>query len=274
MWGVKRGDGGKRGGEKEKERKRGVSNSSDRGTPQTKRNCLLHCQLMAIPASSPLNMKHKHNVHTIRHFSITGPHRLIWVYVGITTVTTTHRVIYTSLWATTTRTTTRPPTNKKQINETQSTETTNNESRYDYAGYLSRAQPATTQVAVTPTKKNLRRRPTSCHSITTTPPPTSAELTTRQHSSNKTTPLRLDSSSSSYHNDSKIALQTTTMIPTLSSSNTWLTEQQLTNQPCQKEKEKKGINTQRSWQTVASVGPPKTHHQDRNPLITPQQLTE
>ena len=94
---VERGDGGKRGGEKEKERKRGVSNSSDRGTPQTKRNCLLHCQLMAIPASSPLNMKHKHNVHTIRHFSITGPHRLIWVYVGITTVTTTHRVIYTSL---------------------------------------------------------------------------------------------------------------------------------------------------------------------------------
>ena len=121
-------------------------------------------------------------------------------------------------------------------------------------------------------RKKLHRRPTSCHSITTTPAPTSAELTTRQHSSNKTTALRLDSSSSSYHNDSKIALQTTTMIPMLSSSNTWLTEQQLTNQPCQKEKEKKGINTQLSWQTVASVGPPKTHHQDRNQLITPQQL--
>ena len=50
--------------EKEKERKRGVSNSSHRGTPQRKRNCLLHCQSMAIPASSPLNIKHKHNVHT------------------------------------------------------------------------------------------------------------------------------------------------------------------------------------------------------------------
>ena len=50
--------------EKEKERKRGVSNSSHQGTPQRKRNCLLHCQSMAIPASSPLNIKHKHNVHT------------------------------------------------------------------------------------------------------------------------------------------------------------------------------------------------------------------
>ena len=44
--------------------KEGVSNSSDRGTPQRKRNCLLHCQPMATPASSPLNIKHKHNVHT------------------------------------------------------------------------------------------------------------------------------------------------------------------------------------------------------------------
>ena len=36
-----------------KKRKKKVSNSSDRGTPQRKRNCLLHCQPMAIPASSP-----------------------------------------------------------------------------------------------------------------------------------------------------------------------------------------------------------------------------
>ena len=104
--------------EKEKERKRWVNNSSDQGTPQRKRNRLLHCQPMAIPASSPLNIKHKHNVH-IRHFSI-RPHRPVWVYVGITTVTTTHRVIYTSLRATTA---TRPATNKRWINETQSTET-------------------------------------------------------------------------------------------------------------------------------------------------------
>ena len=104
--------------EKEKERKRWVSNSSDQGTPHRKHNCLLHCQPMAIPASSPLNIKLKHNVH-IRHFSI-RPHRPVWVYVGITTVTTTHRVIYTSLRATTT---TRPATNKRWINETQSTET-------------------------------------------------------------------------------------------------------------------------------------------------------
>ena len=74
--------------EREKERKRGVSNSSDRGTPQRKRNCLLHCQPMAIPASSPLNIIHKHNVHTIRHYSSIRPHRPIRVYVGITTVTT------------------------------------------------------------------------------------------------------------------------------------------------------------------------------------------
>ena len=78
------------------------------------------------------------------------------------------------------------------------------------------------------------------HATTTTPPPTSA----RQHSSNKTTPLRPDSSPSSYHNDSKIAIQTTTIIPTLSSSSAWSREQQLTNQPNQKEQEKKGINTQ------------------------------
>ena len=62
--------------QRERER-RGVSNSRDRGTPRRKRNCLLHCQLMAIPASSPLNIKHKHNVHTISHFYITGPHRPI-----------------------------------------------------------------------------------------------------------------------------------------------------------------------------------------------------
>ena len=49
--------------EKEKERKRWVSNSSDQGTPHRKRNCRLHCQPMAIPASSPLNIKQKHNVH-------------------------------------------------------------------------------------------------------------------------------------------------------------------------------------------------------------------
>ena len=87
----------KRERERERERnKRGVSNSNDRGNPQRKCNCLLHCQPMAIPASSPLNIKHKHNVHAIRHFSIRR-HRPIWVSVGITTVTTTHRVIYTSL---------------------------------------------------------------------------------------------------------------------------------------------------------------------------------
>ena len=88
--------------------------------------------------------------------------------------------------------------------------------------------------------------------------------------------LRPDSSSSSYHNDSKTAIQTTTMIPTLSSSNTWSNtwlREQLTNQPGQsKRKEKRGINTQLSWQTVASVGPPKTHHQDRNQLITQSSL--
>ena len=123
-------------------------------------------------------------------------------------------------------------------------------------------------------KRNRHRRPTSYHSTTTTPRPTSAELTTRQHSSNKTTPQRLDSSSSSYHNDSKTAIQTTTMIPTLSSSIAWLRDQQTRNQPRQKEQEKKGINTQLSWQTVASVGPPKTHHRARNQFITPQQLTE
>ena len=81
---------------KREKRKRGVSNSSDRGTPQRKGNCLLHCQPMAMPTSSPLNIKHKHNVNTIRHFTI-RPHCPTWVYVGITTVTTTHRVIYTSL---------------------------------------------------------------------------------------------------------------------------------------------------------------------------------
>ncbi len=149
----------------------------------------------------------------IHHFSI-RPHRPIWVYVGITTVTTTHRVIYTSVWATTT---TRPATNKRQIKETQSTETTNNENRYDYAGHLARSPPPHSSRQHR-SKRNLHRRPTSCHSTATTPPPTSAELTTRQHSSNKTTPLRPDSSSSSHHSDSKTAVQTTTMIPTLSSS--------------------------------------------------------
>ena len=82
--------------EKEKERKRGISNSSSRGTPQIICNCLLRCQPMAMAASSPLNIEHKHNVHTICYFSI-RPHRQIWVCVGITTVTTTHRVIYTLL---------------------------------------------------------------------------------------------------------------------------------------------------------------------------------
>ena len=113
--------------------------------------------------------------------------------------------------------TTRPATNKRQIKETQSTETTNNENRYDYAGHLARSPPPHSSRQHRP-KRNLHRRPTSCHSTATTPPPTSAELTTRQHSSNKTTPLRPDSSSSSHHSDSKTAVQTTTMIPTLSSS--------------------------------------------------------
>ena len=126
---------------RDKERKRGVSNASDQGTPQRKHNCLLHCQPMAIPASSPLNIKHKHNVHTICHFSV-RPHCPIWVYVGITTVITTNRVIYTLLWATTT---TRPSTNRRQINETQ------------YRNYQQRkllwlrwapgAQPATAQLS-------------------------------------------------------------------------------------------------------------------------------
>ena len=47
----------KREREKEKERKTGVSNSSDRGTPQ--RTLSTHGN---IPVSSPLNIKHKHNV--------------------------------------------------------------------------------------------------------------------------------------------------------------------------------------------------------------------
>ena len=35
----------------------------------------------------------------------------------------------------------KPATNKRQIKETQSTETTNNENRYDYAGHLARSPP-------------------------------------------------------------------------------------------------------------------------------------
>ena len=125
--------------EKEEERKRGVSNSSDRGTPQTKRNCLLHCQPMAIPASSPLNMKHRHNVHTIRHFSITGPHRLIWLYMGITTVTTTDTPSYLHVAMSD-----NCKASYKQKADKRDTDHRNysgNENRYDYAGYLACSPP-------------------------------------------------------------------------------------------------------------------------------------
>ena len=66
--------------EKEKERKSGLSNSSDLGTPQRKRNCLLHCQPMEKPVSSPLNIKHKHNVHTSLFYKATSPDVGIRVY--------------------------------------------------------------------------------------------------------------------------------------------------------------------------------------------------
>ena len=147
--------------EKEKERKRGVSNSSDRGTPQTKHNCLLHYQPMAIPASSPLNMKHRHNVHTIRHFSITGPqmmswclmssdaiwhirdttgpHRLIWLYMGITTVTTTDTPSYLHVAMSD-----NCKASYKQKADKRDTDHRNysgNENRYDYAGYLACSPP-------------------------------------------------------------------------------------------------------------------------------------
>ena len=48
--------------EREGEKKRSIA-ASDRGTRKRKRNCLLRCQPMAMPASSPLNIKHKYNVY-------------------------------------------------------------------------------------------------------------------------------------------------------------------------------------------------------------------
>ena len=94
---------------------------------------------MAIPASSPLNMKHKHNVHTIRHFSITGPHRLIWLYMGITTVTTTDTPSYLHVAMSD-----NCKASYKQKADKRDTDRRNysgNENRYDYAGYLACSPP-------------------------------------------------------------------------------------------------------------------------------------
>ena len=50
----------------------------ENGEPKRIRTELLP---LGIPAFSPLNIKHKYNVHTVHHFSV-RPHHPAWVYVG------------------------------------------------------------------------------------------------------------------------------------------------------------------------------------------------
>ena len=60
----------------EMERKREVALVTGELGKKERSNCLLHWQPMAIPASSPLNIK-----YTMHHFSL-RPHRPIWVHMG------------------------------------------------------------------------------------------------------------------------------------------------------------------------------------------------